>query len=56
MRMEMKYRLRRVIAAIILVSIFAIFTSIVIQKGSDALIEQDRIMWERHKETWGMEL
>ena len=44
----MKYKIRRVVFALILVRLLTIFTSIVLQKGIDAQIEQDRAMWENH--------
>lgn len=45
----MKYKVRRVIAALILVALLTVFTSIVIQKGIDAQIEQDKLIWQEHQ-------
>ena len=44
----MKYKIRRVVFALILVGLLTIFTSIALQKGIDAQIQQDKVMWENH--------
>lgn len=44
----MKYKIRRVVFALILVGLLTVFTSVVLEKGIDAQIEQDRVMWENH--------
>lgn len=44
----MKYKIRRAVFALILVGLLTIFTSIVLQKGIDFQIEQDKIMWDNH--------
>ena len=45
----MKYKIRRVVFALILVGLLTIFTSIALQKGIDAQIEQDKLIWQEHQ-------
>ena len=52
MKMDMKYQIRRLIAAIVLIAIFMTFTMSVIIKGVDnELDRRDRVM-NNHMEIW----
>ena len=52
MKMDMKYQIRRLIAAIVLIAIFMTFTMSVIIKGVDnELDRRDRVIQE-HKVIW----
>ena len=54
MRQKMKYKVRRLIAALVLVGIFMLFTVSVLVKGIDGDIQrQDRIL-EEHFQTHGI--
>lgn len=49
----MKYKIRRVVFALILVGLLTIFTSVVIQKGIDAEFARQDAVLEEHWELWG---
>lgn len=49
----MKYKVRQVIASLILVALLTVFTSIVIQKGIDAEFARQDAVLEEHWELWG---
>lgn len=51
----MKYKIRRVVFALILVGLLTIFTSIVLQKGIDAEIKRQDAVMEQHFKDWGIE-
>lgn len=52
MKTEIKYRIRRLVAAIILLAIFITFTASVLVKGIDNELERrDRVLTE-HVEVW----
>ena len=51
----MKYKVIRVIAALILVVLLTVFTSIVLQKGIDAEIKRQDAVMEQHFKDWGIE-
>ena len=52
MTKRMKYQIRRLIAAALLVGLLTIFTSIVIEKAIDTQIHQDEVMMKEHRELW----
>lgn len=54
MRQEMKYKVRRLVAALVLVGIFMLFTVSVLVKGIDGdILRQDRVL-EEHFQTHGI--
>lgn len=46
--MELKYLFRRIVAIALIMALLSIFVSVVLQKGIDSQIEQDKAMWENH--------
>ena len=61
MRQEMKYRVRRVVAAMVLVVIFMAFTisvlikTDVIGKALDSEFARQDVIMEEHRKLWGVD-
>lgn len=54
MRQEMKYKVRRLIAAMLLVGIFMLFTVSVLVKGIDGDIQRQDAVLQEHFQTHGI--
>lgn len=55
MKQEMKYKLRRLAAATILLVLFIAFTTSVLIKAIDADFQRQDVILEQHFKDWGIE-
>ena len=55
MKKQMKYRIRRLIATIVLLAVFMTFTISVLVKGIDNEFQRQDVILEQHFKDWGIE-